>query len=45
MNVQFQYLYLNHDSALPGDWTAFDADKLTEEDCAPVGRLAFYCLL
>ncbi|WKY05963.1 hypothetical protein Q1695_006288 [Nippostrongylus brasiliensis] len=30
-----QWLYLDSDDALPGDWSRFDSAKLTMEDCAP----------
>lgn len=30
-----QWLYLDSDNALPGDWNLFDNGKLTAEDCAP----------
>ncbi|KIH44350.1 ThiF family protein [Ancylostoma duodenale] len=32
-----QWLYLDSDDALPGDWSEFDNEKLTEEDCKPRG--------
>lgn len=35
-----QYLYIDSREALPGDWTQFDNDKLTAEDCKPV-RILF----
>jgi hypothetical protein len=31
-----QYLYIDSREALPGNWTQFDNDKLTAEDCKPV---------
>ncbi|VDP22251.1 unnamed protein product [Heligmosomoides polygyrus] len=30
-----QWLYLDSDDALPGNWSRFDNEKLTMEDCAP----------
>ncbi|CAI5449149.1 unnamed protein product [Caenorhabditis angaria] len=30
-----QWMYLDHVEALPGDWTSFDNEKLTEADCQP----------
>ncbi|KAK6017750.1 hypothetical protein OSTOST_16724, partial [Ostertagia ostertagi] len=30
-----QWLYLDSDDALPGDWSRFDNAKLTVEDCKP----------
>ncbi|KAI6227320.1 hypothetical protein M3Y99_01268400 [Aphelenchoides fujianensis] len=32
---QRQFLYTHHLEALPGSYSSFDADKLTEEDCKP----------
>ncbi|KHJ93885.1 Ubiquitin-activating enzyme e1 protein, partial [Oesophagostomum dentatum] len=32
-----QWLYIDSDDALPGDWSEFDNEKLTEEDCKPKG--------
>ncbi|PIO74143.1 ubiquitin-activating enzyme E1 [Teladorsagia circumcincta] len=34
-----QWLYLDSDDALPGDWSRFDNAKLTVEDCKPEGIL------
>jgi hypothetical protein len=31
-----QFLYFDALECLPGDWSEFDANKLTEQDCAPV---------
>lgn len=31
-----QFLYISCLDALPGDYSTFDADKLTTEDCRPV---------
>ncbi|ETN83338.1 ubiquitin-activating enzyme E1 [Necator americanus] len=31
-----QWLYLDCDDALPGNWSEFDNEKLSEEDCKPV---------
>ncbi|VDM67353.1 unnamed protein product, partial [Strongylus vulgaris] len=32
-----QWLYIDSDDALPGDWSEFDYEKLTVEDCKPRG--------
>ncbi|CAI4226473.1 unnamed protein product [Auanema sp. JU1783] len=32
-----QWVYIDHIEALPGNWSSFDADKLTAADCAPRG--------
>jgi hypothetical protein len=33
---QKQFLYTHHLEALPGDYSSFDNNKLTAEDCQPV---------
>lgn len=36
-----QFLYFDALECLPGEWSAFDASKLTEQDCAPVSCKVF----
>lgn len=36
---QKQFLYTHHLEALPGDYSSFNNDKLTAEDCEPVSSL------
>lgn len=31
-----QYLYIDSIESLPGEWSRFDNETLTEKDCAPV---------
>ena len=31
-----QWLYIDHIEALPGNWTAFDTEQVTEDMCKPV---------
>jgi len=37
-----QFLYTDSCEALPGDYSSFDAGKLTEKDCEPVCRISVF---
>ena len=39
-----QWLYIDHIEALPGNWTAFDTEQVTEDMCKPVRILPVYLL-